>query len=162
MSHCCIYSPVWTVKVIIPHYLLSCCVSAVIQQLNPCQLLTMTCCVCEAQCCVRGHVHMHVQQLSAACTSSSQWPKHSSRLLPKLRAALFKSDSVLVQQCTTQTSHSGLKYLWICCGLDWLSAEHHFITVYYLFVVKDIEEETLLKLWRKMSKYLREKIHKRK
>ncbi len=61
----------------------------VILQLNPCQLLTMACCVCKDLCdgCVWACAHIHVQQLSAAYTSSSQRPKHSGRLLPKLIAA---------------------------------------------------------------------------
>lgn len=47
VSHCCVYIQVLTVKATMPHYLLCLCVSGVIQQLNPCQLLTMACCVCE-------------------------------------------------------------------------------------------------------------------
>lgn len=39
--------------------------------------------------CMCVYMHMYVLQLSAVCSSSSQRPKHSGRLLPELTAAAF-------------------------------------------------------------------------
>lgn len=51
------------VKITVAHFLSSCCMSGVMQQLNPCQLLTMVRCVDPKWLCA----HLHVQQLSLKC-----------------------------------------------------------------------------------------------
>lgn len=91
VSHCGIYCPVLTVRVIIPHYLLSHCVSKAIQHLNPCRLLTMARCVCKA------HRYVWVSECVRTCMWGSCWQN----------VCLLASDRISAAQ------HS----VWSCIGI---------------------------------------------